>query len=184
MRLGSSEGALKGRLLLIIVLTVVSGGSFLLGYFVGKTTPSPDTGSSVEIASKAPETIAEPELPPLPPPVPAEAEEEAQKEEPRVLRPEFETPRKSPAESTKKRAVKKSVQGAYSVQAGVFKNRAHAEDLVTKLKGKDYPAFIQTSDKGVYIVKVGKFDSQKEASAILNMLKQTEGIEGFVIGPG
>ena len=183
MRLGSSEGALKGRLLLIIVLTVVSGGSFLLGYFVGKTTPSP-AASSVEIASTAPETISEKELPPPPSPVPAEAEEEAQGEEPRVLRPAFETARKIPAEGEKKRAVKKSGQGAYSVQAGVFKNRAHAEKLVTKLKGKDYPAFIQTSGKGVYTVKVGKFDSRKDASAILNMLKRTEGIEGFVIGPG
>jgi cell division septation protein DedD len=157
----------------------------LLGYFVGKTTPSLDTASGVEIASKAPETITEPEMPLPPPPVPAEAEEKAQGEEPRVLRPAFETAQKSPAEGAKKRAVKKSGQGVYSVQAGVFKNRAHAEKLMTKLKGKDYPAFIQASDKGVYTVKVGKFSSKKDASAILNMLKRTEGIEGLVVvSPG
>ncbi len=38
MSLGINDDALRGRLIAIVVLTAVSAGSFVLGYFVGKTT--------------------------------------------------------------------------------------------------------------------------------------------------
>ncbi len=91
---------------------------------------------------------------------------------------------KAAEDNAKKRAVKKKQQkGIYSVQAGVFKEKNYAELFALKLQKRGYDSFLQKSGD-VYVVKVGKFENKADAEAHELKLKETEGINGFVIlGP-
>lgn len=183
MKLGFSDGALKGRLVAIIVLTVVSGGSFALGYLVGTSAAPQGSPGVVEQPFEEPaagveeeftEVYAEPLAPiALPEVVPQE--------------PEVNEPSNTVAHKEKRRAVKKKPGRSYSVQAGVFEERKYAESFARKLRSKGYSAYIQDSSGGgrtIYKVKVGRFADKEEAAAIVRRLKEAEGIEGFVTGPG
>jgi cell division septation protein DedD len=173
-----NDGALKGRLIAIVILTAISGGSFTLGYFVGRTTSPGETRQLVvrNIEEPSP-ALAEEET--------TEAMETEVVEEPPLLKPSLDTaPAETPSQDTelkvKKRAVKKQAQITYSVQAGVFKEKSYAESFTLKLKKRGYGAFVQSSGE-VYVVKVGKFESKDEAESLARKLKESEGIEGFVV---
>jgi cell division protein FtsN len=177
-----NDGALKGRLITIVILTAVSGGSFTLGYFVGRTTASPEGGGRViEAYEKSVETGQEPAT--------AKGSQEAVAEEPSILKSNLDVAPKGRQASreelkVKKRSPKKQAQRTYSVQAGVFKEKTYAESFALKLKKRGYGAFLQSSGN-VYVVKVGKFKNKADADALALTLKEAEGIEGFVvIGPG
>jgi cell division protein FtsN len=183
MTLGN-DGALKGRLIAIVILTAVSGGSFTLGYYVGRTNVPSE--SQEVVAQILEENVAIVQEPP-----PAEPQEELM-EEPIVLKEAIEIAPMEPTErkkveddNTKKRAVKKKQpQGTYSVQAGVFKEKNYAELFALKLQKRGYNAFLQSSGD-VYVVKVGKFENKADAEALSLKLKEAEGIDGFVtLGPG
>jgi len=190
MKLGFADGALKGRLLAIIVLTVVSGGSFALGYLVG-TSAGPresaglteeeyeemaaqeESGEPAEEGSGAMGNLAGAYEEPMEPiDLPEVVEEPVANATP----PPAEAPRE------KKLAAKKAAPEAWSVQVGLFKDREYAGDLVRRLKSKGYPAYIDESG-GAYKVKVGKFAGREEAGALARKLKG-DGISGFVTGPG
>jgi len=64
--------------------------------------------------------------------------------------------------------------GQYSVQVGFFQNIANANNLKIKLLSKGFPAYLESSGAG-FRVKVGRFDSQKEALDLEKRLSQ----EGF-----
>jgi cell division septation protein DedD len=185
MKLKFGDVAFRGRLLAIIVLTAVSGGSFALGYMVGTiTTPVEPERAFVEPLEEGPTVseerfaMVEESLPPIDLP-------EVIEETP--ARPEAAPPRepeKAPEETrhTKKRAVKKPSGETYSVQAGLFQERSYAEALAEKLRGKGYSAYIEDSGDA-YKVKVGRFPTRDGAETLAAKLKDAEGIEGFVTGP-
>jgi cell division septation protein DedD len=181
MMLGN-DGALTGRLVAIVILTAVSGGSFTLGYFVGRTT-APAEVSEVEVMD-----IEEPALPLVSEEQVTEETTEVAVEEPQMLK---TSPPAAPAEpqetkelKVKKRALKKPIHDTYSVQAGTFEERSYAESFAEKLKKRGYGAYIQSSGS-LYKVKVGNFENKEDAEALSRKLKEAEGIEGFVIvSPG
>jgi tetratricopeptide (TPR) repeat protein len=54
----------------------------------------------------------------------------------------------------------------YCVQTGSFLSKVNANNLVSRLKQKGYPAYLEASsldNKTIYRVKVGKFQSRQEA---------------------
>jgi len=173
-----NDGALAGRLLAIVILTAVSGGSFTLGYFVGHTT-APAAVSAVEVMD-----VEEPPMPAVSEEQSATEPEETVVEEPSMLSstpPVVPTKDEEPKElKVKKRALKKTVQGTYSVQAGTFGEKIYAEQFAEKLKKRGYGAYIQSSGD-LYKVKVGNFEKKEDAEALSRKLKQAEGIDGFVI---
>jgi cell division septation protein DedD len=180
--ISGNDGALKGRLIAIVILTVVSGGSFTLGYFVGRAG-APEESRELVVRNLEATTLAMPEEQ-----NPEGFPEEVVKEPP-MLKPAVEAaPEQTPEESrelkVKKRALKKQTRGTYSVQAGVFKEKSYAESFTLKLKKRGYGAFVESSGD-VYVVKVGTFESRDEADALAHKLKEAEGIDGFVtLSPG
>lgn len=50
----------------------------------------------------------------------------------------------------------------YSIQVGLFTNSANANNLKSRLLGKNYPAYVESFGTG-FRVKVGRFKLQKEA---------------------
>ncbi len=179
MKLGSSDGTLKGRIIAIVVLTVVSGGSFVLGYMVGRTAgPQEGTLQVERMAEEEMFVVDEP-------PVAIEPQVVVKEEPPAIKLPAADT--RVENATVKKRALKKTSQEHFSVQAGVFGERSYADSFARKLRGKGYSAYIEDSteeDGTVYKVKVGRFTSREEAAALARKLKESEGVDGFVTGPG
>lgn len=70
--------------------------------------------------------------------------------------------------------------GRYSIQAAVYGDAADAKNFSSKLNSKGYDAFIRESQfksgKVKFIVYVGSFKDEKEASGALAGLKDKEGI--------
>lgn len=185
MKLGFADGALKGRLLAIIVLTVVSGGSFALGYLVGTSAGPRDSAGLVEEEYEEPAAAREESAGAIENLAGAAEEPMEPIDLPEVIEDEpaaSAAPASAGAPRAKKLAAKKAAPEAWSVQVGLFEDRKYAEDLVRRLKGRGYPAYIDESG-GAYKVKVGKFAAREEAGALAGKLKG-EGISGFVTGPG
>jgi cell division septation protein DedD len=72
----------------------------------------------------------------------------------------------------------------YSVQIGVFKNKANAVALSKKYKDSDYDVFTQKStikDKGIlYRVLIGKFGNKKEAAHLAKSIRDKEKINVII----
>lgn len=72
----------------------------------------------------------------------------------------------------------------YSVQIGVFKNKANALAFVKKYKERGYNTFAYksiTRDKGIlYKVLIGNFDNKKEATKLANNIRSKEKINAII----
>lgn len=185
MKLTFGDVAFKGRLLAIIVLTAVSGGSFVLGYMVGTITTPTEPGLTVaEPLDEGPTVseerfdMVEEKLPPIDlPEVIEQTQAQPDESPPQAAEKAPEEPRHE-----KKRAVKKASAEVYSVQAGLFQERRYAENLAQKLRDRGYSAYIEDADDA-YKVKVGRFPTRDGAESLAAKLKDAEGINGFVTGP-
>ena len=166
---------MDGRGVAIVVIALVSGASFALGFYVGKTTT--DTIKEIRIVTVPPE----PETLKEGAPVEARAEKSA------VAAKEAKV-EAAPAKAVKKPAVakppKRKGPRMYSVQIGAFKNRKDAEAVQQKFKGKGYSAYLlrtKTKDrKTVYKVRIGKFKKKKDAELLALKLKKIEGTAAFI----
>ena len=59
----------------------------------------------------------------------------------------------------------------YSVQTGAYRNRRYDQELLEELQEMDFPARIEQGD-GYYRVRVGNYDSLREATAMEQRLKR------------
>jgi cell division septation protein DedD len=57
------------------------------------------------------------------------------------------------------------------LQVGAFKDRATAESMVTRLKGKGFGAYLVTPQAGLFNVRVGNFASRAEAETAQEQLR-------------
>jgi cell division protein FtsN len=61
--------------------------------------------------------------------------------------------------------------------------RAEADTVARRLSGKGYPAFVTTIGTGAnvtYRVRVGKYDTQREAEAVSSRLQKEEQFKPWV----
>jgi cell division septation protein DedD len=67
--------------------------------------------------------------------------------------------------------------GTWVLQITALKNRANAAELVQRLVGKGYPAFLQNPAPGepvIYRVRVGRFNDRREAEQVRDRLQKEE----------
>jgi cell division septation protein DedD len=160
-----STGLMDGRGVAIVVIALVSGASFALGFFVGKTTT--DITKEIRILTVPPEPTTQKE----------EAPVEAKEKEPA-----------SPVNTVKKPAVaksnKKKRETTYSLQIGAFKNRSDAEALQQKFKRRGYSVYLlRTKAKEgdiVYKVRIGKLSKKEDAETMALKLKKETGVTAFI----
>ena len=171
-------------------------------------TPTPDAltyGSAlqsdkVEGLATTPRTTAAPALPaptpkpttpkpttpsanPTPPP--------ARSPSPAVRAPEKATPKPTPKPSaTPKATPPPKVQKAsatpinrLTIQVGAFKERAAAEAIVKRLKGKGYSAYLVPVSEGLFNVRVGSFTDREDAERVLAKLETQEKFKPFIVKP-
>lgn len=72
--------------------------------------------------------------------------------------------------------------GAFAIQVGAFKDRASAESIVTRLKGKGFAAYVVTPEgEGLFNVRVGTFVERTEAEKVQARLRDDEKFKPFIV---
>jgi len=181
-----------GKGIIVIVLTGIASLSFLLGFFVGKTSRPPeiDQPSALTAGGSAEGNI----------PVSSEAMTLPQQAAP--LQDEMQTTLDArQTEATKAIQTISETQGAletkkpdethmsdkekkYTVQVGAFRNAADADALRSKLDKKGHKTFLvelkTKNNEPLYKVAVGAFRTRNEAELLAAKMKKSEGLKTFV----
>jgi cell division septation protein DedD len=103
---------------------------------------------------------------------------EARPAEPAPVRAETSKPAASPVASAEPPGP------GFAVQIAAMSERTEAENIVQKLAGKGYSAYVlmpQAGGAGVYRVRVGKFKTRREAETIASRLEKEEQFKPWII---
>jgi DedD protein len=103
---------------------------------------------------------------------------------PVAARPSPEAPRATasaaPAARTPAPAAR-TAAGAFAIQVGSFKDRASADAVMNRLKGKGLPAYVQPRDGGLFNVRVGPYGSRADAEQVQGRIRQGESPGAFIV---
>ncbi len=77
-------------------------------------------------------------------------------------------------------AARPAAGGAFALQVGAFKDRATAESMVGRLKGKGFAAYLVTPQEGLFNVRVGPFATRPEAEKAQEQLRAQK-LDPFVV---
>jgi DedD protein len=96
--------------------------------------------------------------------------------------PKRETPpAKSSSAPAKGSTLLGSAGGAFTIQVVALKTQDAADQLVTRLRGKGYRAYVEAGGStGLYRVRVGRFQSRDEADKVAQKLRDVEKFKPFV----
>jgi cell division septation protein DedD len=90
-------------------------------------------------------------------------------------------PRATPASPpTPTASSRPAAGGAFALQVGAFKDRATAESMVGRLKGKGFAAYLVTPQEGLFNVRVGTFATRAEAEKAQEQLRGQK-LDPFVV---
>jgi cell division septation protein DedD len=204
----------KQLVFLFMATTVISVVIFLCGVLVGRGVRAEDIGVDSTLAA-APAPVPAAQTDPVPvtadaPTPPADAPltyaERLDTEKPpaEVLRPGAgsrkpadeprrpERPARSASTSApqpERPAPPPAVQGAkpgtWAVQVVSLRDRSAASQLVQRLRGKSYPAFLVSPAAGapaqLYKVQIGRYGDRGEAERIAARLKKEEQFDPFIV---
>ena len=92
------------------------------------------------------------------------------------------TPKPSPRQSASARPAATPL-ARLTIQVGAFKERAAAEAIVKRLKGKGYSAYLVPVSEGLFNVRVGSFTKREDAERILAKLETQEKFKPFIVKP-
>jgi DedD protein len=88
-----------------------------------------------------------------------------------------------PAAAAKAESVAPRAEPSFTIQVGAFKDRATADGVVTRLKGKGFAAYILSpdgSDPGLFVVRVGHYAARADAERAEARLRDQEKFKPFI----
>ena len=192
---GFHEIQLSGKQLVFLFMatTVTLIFVFLVGVLVGRGVdgrPGDEPIDSAEVAAPATGSgVADAGPPPAEPPSPPVEDELSYHKRLQSNAPADELkPQPQPAPPAAQPPPQKPTAGGADVpttgrpgtwvlQIIALKNRANAAELVQRLVGKGYPAFLQNPAPGepvIYRVRVGRFNDRREAEQVRDRLQKEE----------
>ena len=68
----------------------------------------------------------------------------------------------------------------FAVQVAAVRDRTEADKIAARLKAKGYPAYVTSPAPGMFRVRVGKFQQQREAAATAERLKKEEEFKPWI----
>ena len=77
-------------------------------------------------------------------------------------------------------AARPAAGGTFALQVGAFKDRATAESMVARLKGKGFAAYLVTPQEGLFNVRVGPYGTRPEAEKAQEQLRAQK-LDPFVV---
>jgi cell division septation protein DedD len=73
-------------------------------------------------------------------------------------------------------------RGTFAVQVGAFQDRAAAESVAGRLKGRGFPAFVSPGGvAGLFNVRVGSYSARPEAERVRDTLRDNERLKPFIV---
>jgi len=111
-----------------------------------------------------------------PAPRPASPSPAAARPTPAPVRPTPAPPRATPPPAAHPAAA----AGAFAIQVGAFKDRAGADALAARLKGKGLPAQVMTAGD-LFNVRVGPYTSRPDAEQVQNRLRDQDSLKTFIV---
>jgi cell division protein FtsN len=90
-------------------------------------------------------------------------------------------PRTQPARPS---VAESSSPGGFTIQVGAFKDKASAESVVSRLKGKGFAAYVVSPEGaggGLFNVRVGSYPARGDAERIQNRLRDEEKFKPFIV---
>jgi cell division protein FtsN len=90
----------------------------------------------------------------------------------------------SKAVASSKEASPAPSTGTFTIQVGAFKDKASAELVVTRLKGKGFAAFViapEGADGGLFNVRVGSYQVRADAQRVEKKLRDEEKFQPFIV---
>ena len=169
---------LYGKLPLIIYTVLICSLSFILGYYVGKSTKVPSSQSTLQkeaLSSKQEKTeVAQANI--------------KQKKSLNIQTAKKEQVKKEdikpkPAVQTKPFPIQSKTTNYYTIQVGAFSSKSDAEKVKRRLQKKGYTVFINTSKRGkiLYRVRVGRFLKRSDAEAAALKISINEKLKTFIV---
>ncbi|HLA77884.1 MAG TPA: SPOR domain-containing protein [Vicinamibacteria bacterium] len=78
---------------------------------------------------------------------------------------------------------KPAAAGAFTIQVGAFKDRASAELVMTRLKGKGFAAYVvaPAATDGLFNVRVGSYQARSDAERVQVRLRDEEKFKPFIV---
>jgi cell division protein FtsN len=73
--------------------------------------------------------------------------------------------------------------GTFTIQVGAFKDRASADSVVSRLKGKGFAAYVVSpgAAEGLFNVRVGSFTGRADAEHVQGRLRDEEKFKPFIV---
>jgi len=73
--------------------------------------------------------------------------------------------------------------GTFTIQVGAFKDRASADSVVSRLKGKGFAAYVLSpgAAEGLFNVRVGSFAARADAEHVQGRLRDQEKFKPFIV---
>ena len=68
-----------------------------------------------------------------------------------------------------------------TIQVGAFKDRAGADAVMNRLKGKGLPAYVQPASGGLFNVRVGSYATRPDADQVVARLRDQEKLNPFIV---
>lgn len=164
-----------GRGLIIIAILIPSLVSFILGYFVGKTT----TRENTEI-KQLQENLRNKEAP-----LNTQSQQQVQPQASDLSTDtELQTTGSQREAAGDTQQSQKPTKIVYTVQVGAFKDAPDADALKDRLGKKGYKTYTTLSESKregrLYKVRIGEFSTRKEAEELSLKIKKAEGLQTFV----
>jgi DedD protein len=90
---------------------------------------------------------------------------------------------REPKEGKEPKTTKAAAPGAFTIQVGAFKDRATADSVVSRLKGKGFAALVVPPDgsDGLYLVRVGSFAARADAERTEAKLRDQEKFKPYIV---
>src|SRR5262245_9575553 len=135
------------------------------------------------IAEKPPVTSAPVAVASAPAATLREAPAQSQAPAPPVKRPEAK-PSARPATPPRTAAAEPPApKGQFTIQVGAFKDRASADAIMGRLKGKGFAAYVvaPANPDGLFNVRVGSFGARPDAERVQTRLRDQEKFKPFIV---
>jgi DedD protein len=94
------------------------------------------------------------------------------------------TPRPSPSARVAAASPPPAVLGggSFTIQVGAFKDRASADSVMARLKGKGFAAYVTSPQgEGLFNVRVGNFTDRADAERVAGRLRDDEKFKPFIV---
>lgn len=102
---------------------------------------------------------------------------------PPATKPAAPKPSPKPSAPVRAAAVEAPAKGQFTIQVGAFKDRASADAVMGRLKGKGFAAYVLAppTPDGLFNVRVGSYGARPDAERVQTRLRDQEKFKPFIV---